>query len=127
MSHFYAYLYGRDVVVYTGHSAVHAVLETPSANGKNVSWWSKLFGLKSVKIVYRQGKDNPHADALSCSPVPPSVTTSPDVETAPVHASAVQSNQMSNYFKLNQHLLVPIPILMQSSLVTLTSISSFDA
>ena len=44
VSHFHAYLYGHDVVVYTDHSAVQAVLETPSPNGKHARWWSKLFG-----------------------------------------------------------------------------------
>ena len=82
VSHFHAYLYGHDVVVYTDHSAVRAVLETCSANGKHARWWSKLFGagLKSIKIVYHQGKDDPHADALSRSPVPLSDTTSPDLQ-----------------------------------------------
>ena len=39
---FHAYLYGHDVVVYTDHSAVQAVLETPSPNGKHVKTiWSR--------------------------------------------------------------------------------------
>ena len=69
VSHF---LYGHNVVVYTDHSAVQAVLEALSPNGKHARWWSKLFGagLKSIKIVYRAGQDNTHADALSCSLLP---------------------------------------------------------
>ena len=69
--HCHAYLYGNDVVVYTNHSAVQAVLETPSLNGKHTRWWwSKLLGagLKSIKTVYREGQDNKHADAISQSP-----------------------------------------------------------
>ena len=59
------------MLVYTDHSAVRAVLETPSASGKHARWWSKLFssGLRSIKIVYRPGKDNASADALSRCPI----------------------------------------------------------
>ena len=72
VSHFHAYLYSHDVVVYTDHSAVQAVLEIPSSNGKHARWWSKLFGagLKCIKIVYRAGQDSKHADAISKSPLP---------------------------------------------------------
>jgi len=47
------------------------MLETPSASGKHARWWSKLFSssLRSIKIVYRPGKDNASADALSRCPV----------------------------------------------------------
>ena len=71
ISHFHAYLYGLDVLVYTDHSAVRTVLQTPSANGKHARWWSKIFGsgLKSIQIKYRPGKDNCTADALSRRPV----------------------------------------------------------
>ena len=93
LSHFHAYLYGHDGVVYTDHSAVQAVLETPSPNGKHSRWWSKLFGagLKSIKILYRAGQDNKHADALSCNPI--SQPTSNDESHSECEASvaAVQS------------------------------------
>ena len=47
------------------------MLETPSASGKHARWWGKLFscGLRSIKIVYRPGKDNASADALSRCPI----------------------------------------------------------
>ena len=35
VSHFHAYLYGHDVHVFTDHSAVKAVLETPNPSGKH--------------------------------------------------------------------------------------------
>ena len=35
ISHFHAYLYGHEVTIYTNHSAVKAVLETPSPSGKH--------------------------------------------------------------------------------------------
>ena len=71
ISHFHAYLYGHDVLVYTDHSAVITVLQTPSANGKHARWWSNSFGsgLKSIQIKYRPGKDNCTGDALSRSHV----------------------------------------------------------
>ncbi len=73
-SHFHAYLYGNEVTVYTDHSAVKAVLATPSANGKHARWWSKVYGtgVRNVNIVYRSGKENANADALSRNPVSPS-------------------------------------------------------
>ena len=71
VSHFHAYLYGHAVHVYTDHSAVKAVLETPSPSGKHAQWWSKIFGsgLRNIQITYRAGRDNANADALSRCPV----------------------------------------------------------
>ncbi len=70
VTHFHAYLYGHEVTVYTDHSAVKAVLETPSPNGKHARWWTKVYGrgVKKVTILYRSGKQNTKADALSRSP-----------------------------------------------------------
>ncbi len=70
VSHFKTYLYGHNVVVYSDHSAVKAVLETPNPSGKHARWWLKVFGsgLRSIQIVYKAGKDNTNADALSRSP-----------------------------------------------------------
>ena len=69
--HFHAYLYGHKVTIYTDHSAVKAVLETPSPSGKHARWWMKVYGagVKEVNIIYRPGKDNANADALSRNPV----------------------------------------------------------
>ena len=60
MHHFYAYLYGHLVKVITEHSAVKAVLQTPSQTGKHARWWSKVFssGGAEVEIVSRPGKEN---------------------------------------------------------------------
>lgn len=70
ISHFLAYLYGHDLHVYTDHSAVKAVLETPSPSGKHARWWSKVFGsgVRKIQITYRAGKENANADALSRCP-----------------------------------------------------------
>ena len=57
-------------MVYTDHSAVKAVLEIPPS-GKHARWWSKVFGtgVKKLEIVYRAGRENGNADALSRAPV----------------------------------------------------------
>ena len=56
--------------VYTDHSAVKAVLETPNPSSKHARWWTKVYGqgVKKVEIRYRLGKSNTNADALSRSP-----------------------------------------------------------
>ena len=73
IAHFHSYLYGHSVTVYTDHSAVKAVLETPNPSGKHARWWTKVYGsgVKDVHIVYRPGKLNASADALSRSPQAP--------------------------------------------------------
>ena len=38
MQHYHAYLYGHEVTVFTDHSAVKAVLETPSPSGEHARW-----------------------------------------------------------------------------------------
>ena len=91
--HFHVYLYGQDVLVYIDHSAVQAVLETPSSNGKYSRWWSKFYetGLKSIKIVYRSGQDNKHADVLSCSPLTQPTTTDDNDSVCAARVVAIQS------------------------------------
>ena len=77
MSHFHSYLYGHSVTVYTDHSAVKAILETPTPCGKHARWWTKVYGqgVKDVKIQYRPGKMNANADALSRCPQAPAPET----------------------------------------------------
>lgn len=67
ITYFHSYLYGHSVTVYTDHTAVKAVLETPNPSGKHARWWSRVYGkgVKEVKIVYRSGKTYLNADALS--------------------------------------------------------------
>ena len=71
MQHYRAYLYEHKVTVITDHSAVKTVLGAPSPNGKHARWWLKVFGsgVKDVQIMYRPGRDNDRADALSRNPV----------------------------------------------------------
>jgi hypothetical protein len=60
IQHFHAYLYGHEVTVVTDHSAVKAILQTPSPSGKHACWWLKVFasGVGKVQMVYRPGREN---------------------------------------------------------------------
>ena len=60
MSHFWAYLYGQPVTVYTEHAAVIDVLQNPGASGRHARWWTKVHGrgIQEVHIVYRTDKEN---------------------------------------------------------------------
>ena len=96
IAHFHSYLYGSDVTVITDHSAVKQVLESPNPTGKHARWWTRVYGrgVKSVNIVYRAGRENASADALSRSPVslPPLEGPGQDeVQVSPV-ASADPEN-----------------------------------
>ena len=94
ITHYRHCLYGRSVTVYTDHSAVKAVLETPNPSGKHARWWNKVYGsgISKVHIVYRSGKDNKCADALSRDPVDPA----PKIETVPVtEVATLQSEDIT--------------------------------
>ena len=73
ISHFHHFLYGHSVTVYADHTAVKAVLESQNPTGKHAWWWNKVYGggVRAVHIVYRAGKENKNADALSRRPVFP--------------------------------------------------------
>ena len=92
-SHFHAYLYGHNVVIYTDHSAVKAILGAPSLNGKHARWWTKVYGsgIRDIQIQHRTGRENTNADALSRSPqmpAPPEGTVEAEVQVATVSTSA---------------------------------------
>ena len=61
------------MTVLTDHTAVRAALEAPSPSGKHTWWWTRVDGrgMKEVQIVYRAGRENVGADALSRSPHAP--------------------------------------------------------
>ena len=58
------------MTVYTDHAAVKAVLQNPNTSGRYARWWTRVHGagLREVNIIYRAGKDNAIADALSRNP-----------------------------------------------------------
>ena len=94
IKHFRAYLYGHDVQVVTDHSAVKALLTVPSPSGKHARWWLQVFGsgLRQVDIVYRAGKQNVRADALSRNPTGSSQTEPLPIDT---QVAAVRSDELS--------------------------------
>ena len=95
IKHFHAYLYGHDVQVLTDHSAVKALLGSPSSSGKHARWWLQVFGsgIRTVEILYRAGKENARADALSRNPVDREAT--PESEDLDVQVAVVASEQMN--------------------------------
>ena len=99
VTHFCPYLYGQTVTALTDHSAVKAVLGTANPSGKHARWWTKVYGagVREVNIVYRAGKLNQSADALSWSPavdVVPEESSSKAV-VAVVQAEEDQSDSIS--------------------------------
>ena len=70
MGYFYCYLYGHDVTVLTDHPAVKAVLCNPGGSSKHAKWWIQVYGsgIRNVNIIYRAGRDNANAHALSRQP-----------------------------------------------------------
>ena len=96
VNHYHAYLYGHKVTVLTDHSAVKAVLDTPSPSGKHARWWTKVYGsgVGEVKIVYRSGRENANADALSRQPhlpAPGEGNAQDEVQIAVVSTGAPES------------------------------------
>ena len=99
ITHFHSYLYGGTMTVITDHSAVKSVLEASNPTGRHARWWTRVYGrgIKSLTIVYRAGRENASADALSRNPLgsPPAqgigqgetqvsaVTASDNQETTP--------------------------------------------
>ena len=82
--------------VYTDHSAVKAVLDSPNPTGKHARWWTHVYGrgVKDVQITHRAGKENVNADALSRSPQAPPPTSNPDdctIQVAVVDTDNVKS------------------------------------
>ena len=98
--HYRAYLYGHDVQVVTDHSAVKALLSNPSANGKHARWWLHVYGsgLRKVDIVYRPGRENTRADALSRNP-----TETPDHHPLDVQVEALSSKATDISMLLHTH------------------------
>ena len=82
--HSHSYLYRNKVTVYTNHKAIKAVLKTSTPSGKVYG-----SGVREVNIVYRPGKVNVGADALSRNPRDAAPTVG--VGEAEVQVASVQS------------------------------------
>ncbi|MCG8623041.1 MAG: hypothetical protein MJE68_13730 [Proteobacteria bacterium] len=68
---FHAYLYGHEVTLMMDHSAVKAILQPSSPNGKYVRWWLMAFtgAVGKVQVVYNPEHENTRANALPRNPV----------------------------------------------------------
>ena len=84
LSHFHCYLYGKTVTVYTDHTAVKSVLEASNPTGKHAHWWTRVYGsgIQEVRIIYRAGRENKNAEALSRSPVTVDMQKTSELEDA---------------------------------------------
>ena len=113
ISHFHSYVYGNPVTVLTDHSAVKSVLETSNPTGKHARWWTRVYGsgVGKVTIVYRAGRENASADALSRSP--PSL----GIAEGEVQVSAVASEDITALLMLN-----PLPLLARGRITAQNNI-----
>ena len=98
--HFRAYLLGHHCTVYTDHSPVKAMLTAKHPSGR-LARWSLTLAEFDLEILYRPGKQNSHADALSRSPMPLQEGTiqqlleTPDASSAPVLSQVNQDEAPS--------------------------------
>ena len=88
-------LYGNSVTVHTDHTAIKAVLESPHPTRVHARWWTRVYGqgIKEVRILYRAGKENGNADALSHNPVssaPEHEEAEDEVQVSPVAVTTAQ-------------------------------------
>ena len=115
VSHFRCYLYGHAVTIYTDHSAVRAVLENPNSSGRHARWWTRVYssGIKSVNIVYRPGKANSNADALSRNPV--QVAPDEGIGESEVQVAAISSESVTPTTTISQLLHSSPPVLESQS------------
>ena len=92
VKHFRHYLYGHRCTVITDHEALKSLLNTPHPSGKLARWGMVLQEL-DLHIVYRPGKQNAKADALSRYPVEDGaeVTTMPFTLVAAITQEAVSA------------------------------------
>ena len=70
IKYFRPYLYGHPCEVYTDHSALTSLLNTPQPSGKLARWGMAIQEL-DLKIRHRPGRSNANADALSRAPLEP--------------------------------------------------------
>ena len=106
VSHFCPYLYGNKVSVYTDHSAVKAIFNSPNPSGKHARWWTKVYGsgISDVQIIYRPGRSNANADVLSRSPcLPPPVEGigENECQVASLNSSGKQTENSSELLMLS--------------------------
>ena len=68
VKHFRPYLYGHSCEVFTDHSALTSLLNTPQPSGKLARWGMAIQEL-NLTIKHRSGHSNVNADTLSRAPL----------------------------------------------------------
>ena len=81
VKHFRPYLYGHRCQVITDHEALKSLLNTPHPSGKLARWGLAIQEL-DLHILYRPGKSNQSADALSRLPMSTAVEGKKEEVTA---------------------------------------------
>ena len=79
IKHFRPYLYGHSCEVYTDHSALTSLLNTPQPSGKLARWGMAIQEM-DITIRHRSGRTNANADALSRAPLCSGGSTTSEVE-----------------------------------------------
>ena len=72
------------VTVYTDHAVVKVVFETHNPSLKHACWWGNFYvsDVRSIDRIYKSGKSNTNADALSRNPVGPAIQQVEEVQVA---------------------------------------------
>ena len=118
MQHFNAYLYGHKITVITDHTAFKAILQAPHLNGKHPQRWLKVFGsrAKKLNIIYRPGRENTKANALSRNTVadPQPEQSEIGVQTTQVRSFNPAHMDISQLFNMPPQTAVVQPLLDHS-------------
>ena len=109
VKHFRPYLYGHSCDVYTDHSALTSLLNTPQPSGKLARWGMAIQEL-DLRIHHRAGRSNVNADALSRSPLA-SQGSSSAAETPGVVAAIESEEDLSTLQRQDEELTLIIAYL----------------
>ena len=73
---FHQYLYGRDFTLFTGHKTLTYLFSSdravPQMGFSRLQRWALTLSSYRYSVVFRRGRDNSNADALSRLPLPDS-------------------------------------------------------
>lgn len=104
LKHFYPYLYGAKLTIYTDHAALKSILSTKEPKGRIARWILQIQGY-SFTIVHRKGVLNADADALSRR----DQVNSQETTTNPQGGNGYGENMLSGLLHLkNEQLQDPV-------------------
>ena len=110
VKHFRPYLYGHSCEVYTDHSALTSLLNTPQHSGKLVRWGMAIQEL-DITIHHRSGRSIANADALSRSPLPAKEKSSASVTEGVVAAITPEEEDLAMLQRQDEELAAIISYL----------------